>query len=203
LTGSKNGGGYAGGDFEEAGDCDSGDGCNYIAEWDDKTEKWMPLKSGMDGYVISLIKDSRGDLFAGGDFREAGNCSELNGCTGIAMWDTSAGKWSPLGGGLADTVYAMAWSGENYLFAGGSFDSISGCSSEDGCNYIAKWDPSDKEWIPLDIGMNDQVNALVSDNKFQLFAGGYFSTAGDTVSNKIALWIYGLDNKSYLPMVVR
>jgi len=194
---------YAGGDFNQAGDCDTGDGCTNIAQWNTETGIWSALSTGMDGEVSAMVLDNSGDLYAGGDFNKAGACSEVEGCKRIARWSTSEVKWYPLGSGMAGDVRALAWSGNPYIYAGGSFVAAGECSSEDGCSRIAKWDTRKNEWSPLETGVDDTVRALVSDTRYQLFAGGDFSIAGNTASSCIGRWIYGMDQRSYLPMVVR
>ncbi len=51
--------------------------------------------------------------------------------------------------------------------------------------YIAQWDGS--TWSGLDTGMNDWVYALAA-NGTELYAGGYFTTAGGVSANNIARW---------------
>ena len=53
-------------------------------------------------------------------------------------------------------------------------------------NRIARWDGS--AWSALGSGMNSTVKALAFDNSGNLYAGGYFTTAGGETVNRIAKW---------------
>jgi hypothetical protein len=169
---------YAGGNFRIAG----GDSANYIAKWDGNL--WTALGSGMNGVVVALAFDSVSrDLYAGGDFTSAGGVPANH----IAKWNGST--WSPLGTGTDSAVYALAFDKSGNLFAGGSFTNAGDSSA----NKIAKWNGS--TWSPLGSGMSGSicsrrtiVYALAFDSSGNLYAGGYFTTAGGVAANFIAKW---------------
>ena len=105
----------------------------------------------------------------------------------IAKWDGSA--WSALGSGMGGQsigwVNALAVSGTN-LYAGGSFTTAGGVPA----NYIAKWDGS--AWSALGSGISGPnglggVNALAVSGT-NLYAGGWFTTAGGVPATNIAKW---------------
>lgn len=191
---------YIAGRFTQAGDCTSMDGCNNIARWDGST--WSALGTGMNNiYDFAGVYRLLGDgtyLYAGGDFTQAGDCTSVDGCNGIARWDGST--WSPLGTGMNDYVSALAWDG-TYLYAGGSFTQAGDCTSADGCNHIARWDGS--SWSALGTGMSGfspyQVLAMAWDGTY-LYAAGGFTQAGDCTSaagcNLIARW----DGSTWSPL---
>jgi hypothetical protein len=172
---------YAGGRFTTAG----GRPANHIATWDGSS--WSALGSGMNGVVLALAL-SGSDLYAGGRFTTEGALAATN----IARWNGSS--WSALGSGmndLDDLVMALAVSGSD-LYAGGEFTTV---TTSDGVavtvNTIAKWNGS--SWSALGSGMagfiplqnSARVDALaVSGN--DLYAGGWFMTAGGKVSACIA-----------------
>jgi hypothetical protein len=176
---------YVGGWFTAAG----GSQANHIAKWDGSS--WSALGSGMNMYgAVYALAVSGSDLYAGGRFTMAGDTN----ANLIAKWDGSS--WSPLGSGIGGGdgtfepyVSALAVSGSD-LYAGGRFTTAGGANA----NNIAKWNGS--SWSALDSGMgvanpvfgrHPHVNALVVSGT-DLYAGGYFTTAGGTNANSVAKW---------------
>jgi hypothetical protein len=168
---------YAGGYFSTAG----GNSASCIAKWDGSS--WSALGSGMNDQVYALAV-SGSTLYAGGQFTTAGDSA----ASYVAQWDGSS--WTDVGFGVSGGYYspgvwALAASGNN-LFVGGIFE----MAGDTAVNNIAQWDGS--SWSALDSGMSgdangDAVYALaVSDST--LFAGGLFSTAGDSAASNIAQW---------------
>jgi hypothetical protein len=157
---------YAGGYFTTAGDVSA----NFIAKWDGNS--WSALGSGMDDGVNALTVDGGGNVYAAGYFTIAGGVS----ANFIAKWDGNS--WSALGSGMNDGVHALAVDVSGNVYAGGGFAIADG----DSVKYIAKWNGS--SWSTLGSGMNNQVLALAVDGSGSgsLYAGGYFTTAGDKVS---------------------
>jgi len=90
--------------------------------------------------------------------------------------------WSPLGAGMNEDVYVLAFDSHGDLYVGGNFTSAGGS----GANHIAKWDGS--AWSPLGSGMNGSVSALAFDSSGNLYAGGSFTTAGGLSASRIAKW---------------
>jgi hypothetical protein len=132
---------------------------------------------GIDGYAQSLVTDSMGNLYVGGQFSIAGNVTAKN----IAKWNGST--WSTLGSGIdGSEINAMVVDSAGNLYVGGYFSNAGGVA----VNYIAKWNGS--TWSALGSGTNSVVNALAVDSEGNLYAGGYFSTAGGANVNKIAKW---------------
>jgi hypothetical protein len=165
---------YAGGNFTTAGDVIA----NHIAMWDGSS--WSPLGGGMDGGVYALALDGSGELYAGGWFTTAGGVSANR----IAKWDGS--NWSALGSGMDGPVSALALDGGGNLYAGGNFTTAGGVIA----NRIAVWDGS--SWSALGSGMGGtdypDVYTLALDGSDNLYAGGWFTTAGDVSANYIAMW---------------
>ena len=157
---------YAGGAFAHAG----GTPVSRAAEWDGSG--WTPLGT-LSGEVRSLV-DSASILFAGGDFITAdGNTANY-----IARWNGTT--WSSLGGGMDNSVYALAMLGGD-LYAGGAFTSADGNNA----NYVAKWDGI--QWTAFSGGVDNYVYTLVTIGT-DLYAGGDFTTADGTTVNRIARW---------------
>jgi hypothetical protein len=164
---------YAGGGFIAAG----GIAVDHIAKWDGN--RWSGLGSGMNYYVDALAV-SGSNLYAGGEFTAAGDRV----ANYIAKSDGS--NWTELGSGMNSIVCALAVSGSD-LYAGGYFTTAGGNAA----NYIAKWNGSN--WSPLGSGMEGsfpyygEVLALAVSGS-DLYAGGYFTTAGGSPANYVAKW---------------
>jgi cysteine-rich repeat protein len=176
---------YVGGLFTTAGRVVAND----IARWDGTS--WSALGSGIGSgignniYVEALAVSGSGDLYAGGGFTTAGGLSANH----IARWDGT--NWSALGsgmsgGGCGDDVRALAVSGSGDLYAGGGFTTADGVV----VNGIARWDGT--SWSALGSGMSggvcSRVLALAVSGSGDLYAGGYFTTAGGVSANNIARW---------------
>src|SRR5262249_42019723 len=103
----------------------------------------------------------------------------------IAKWNRT--NWSALGSGMDGGVLALAVSGSD-LYAGGLFTTAGGSV----VNGIAKWDGS--TWSALGLGMGGItsphvpcVSALAVSGS-NVYVGGVFTTAGDSMVNGIAKW---------------
>ncbi len=175
---------YAGGHFIAAG----GVVANHIAKWDGSS--WSALGGGTDSAVLSLAIDRSGTVYAGGYFHRAGTAAVNH----IAKWNGSA--WSALGGGVTGTaasVAALTVDKSGDVYAAGYFDWAGGINARN----IAKWDGS--AWSALGGGVNrpyrqfygpdaPYVTALSLDTAGNLYAGGWFDSAGNVAANHIAQW---------------
>ena len=107
-----------------------------IARWDGvdwySVGGWLDLEP--DTGVGVLAMDGQGDLYVGGSFSMAGGVS----ASGIVRWDGV--DWHPLGDGIygdyGPSVLALAFVGQEDLFAGGVFTSAGGNPSY----HIARWE---------------------------------------------------------------
>jgi hypothetical protein len=93
-----------------------------------------------------------------------------------------ANAWNALGGGLNNTVKAIAVEGPK-VYMGGDF-------TDAGMNLkadrIARWDSV--SWKNLGNGLNNTVNAIAVAGS-NVYAGGLFTFAGgDLIANHIAVW---------------
>ena len=180
---------YAGGWFNFAG----GLTAKHIAFWNPQTLSWHTLGSGVDtlyGYeppeVRALAVATDGSLYVGGSFDTAGGIGANN----IARWDPASSSWHPLGSGTNGFVRTLAIGADGSLYAGGGFTSAGGVAA----NYIARWDETTSSWYPLGSGMGggyhgiSTVCTLAVGPDDSLYAGGWFTTAGGVVANRIALW---------------
>lgn len=175
LVFDKKGDLYAGGNFTNAG----GVTVNYIAKWDGS--KWSSLGKGLDGFVKALAVDESGNIYAGGCFKKAGDIT----VNGLAKWDGN--KWSSIGDGVDACVLSIRFDNEHTLYVSGSFETAGGVT----VNSIAKW--SGTEWSEIGGGMKtydfpESVYVIEFDSENNLYAGGYFKSAGGIKANNIAKW---------------
>src|SRR6056297_2042813 len=173
---------YVGGLFAQAG----GNPANLIAVFDTSqtgNAGWSPLGDGVNNTVsaLALIGD---DLYVGGAFTQAGGAPMNR----IAVFDTSLtgnAGWSALGDGVNIPVSALAAIGDD-LYVGGAFTEAGGTAA----NRIAVFDTTqtgNSGWSTLGDGANSNVNTLVTIGD-KLFVGGYFTQAGGTAANRIAVF---------------
>lgn len=153
-----------------------------IAQWNGTT--WSALGNGLNGIVSALVAHN-GDLYAAGGFTASGATS-LPGH--VARWNGSA--WLPLGIGVDAEVFQIASAG-GLLFVTGNFGMAGGVPAAG----IASWNGT--TWSALGTGLGQlpghfgrSGNALTSLNG-GLFVGGFFTTAGDKASRKLARWQLG------------
>ena len=183
---------YVGGRFSSIG----GIAAKGIAKWNGQT--WSALAapggSGLNGNVNAMVAwdDGHGSaLYVGGFFTLAGGVTANR----LAKWDGQI--WSalagPAGNGVNYEVRALAagtLAGSPALFAGGSFTTAGGIT----VNRIAKWNGS--AWSALvgasgTVGVNESVETLLfwdRGNGPELYAGGYFSLAGNVSVPHLAKW---------------
>ncbi|MEI7939097.1 MAG: hypothetical protein WCK27_20625, partial [Verrucomicrobiota bacterium] len=163
---------YAGGYFTRAG----GVVATNIAKWNGTN--WSALGSGINGDVYALAVSGT-TLYAGGGFTTAGGVAATN----IAKWNGSA--WSALGQDLNGPVRALAVSGTDLYAAGGKWPYGPPCCGSEGFGFVAQWNGS--AWSALGTGMKAPVSALAV-NGTELYAGGYFWTAGGVSAASVAKW---------------
>jgi trimeric autotransporter adhesin len=176
---------FAGGNFTSAG----GVSANHLAKWDGTS--WSALGDGMDNEVRALVEFANGNgngpaLYSGGDFIVAGEIQVNR----IAKWNGVA--WSAISdNGISRYVHALTVFDDGAgdgpaLFVAGSFQFIDVLEA----NGIARWDGT--SWTALDSGVHDGSIfdlAIFDDGSGPaLFAGGGFTSAGDTSANRIAKW---------------
>jgi hypothetical protein len=211
LAADASGNVYAGGGFTTAG----GSPANYVAKWNGSTwtalpgisgdvhslaidaggnvyaggafgvakwngSAWSSIGSLGSGFVLSLATDASGNVYAGGWF------TTINGdpFNNVAKWNGSS--WSALGLGTDYDVFALTTDSSGNVYAGGAFVTAGGIVVD----RVAKWNGS--SWSALgtgmSIGMPDRVYALATDASGNVYAGGFFTTAGGTPASRVAKW---------------
>lgn len=147
-----------------------------IARWDGSS--WAALGAGFNSTVHTLAFDAAGNLYAGGEFTNAGYPY-------LAVWDGSA--WDPVGTAADATgiVYAIAFDLDGNVYVGGDFDDWDGIAQADN---IAMWNGS--AWSALgSFGADDTVYALVrSPNTGNIIAAGNFLSIDGVLVKRIAKW---------------
>jgi hypothetical protein len=135
-----------------------------------------------EGVVYSLIIDTNGDIYVGGEF------SSVNGVNSRYVAKKSASGWSSLTA-LDNSQYVRAMAldnnGQLYVAGGGRDPNIiyvcgRPCVNK---NPINIWNGS--SWISAGNPVNERVNAIVYGTSGHLFIAGFFHGAG---MNYIAEW---------------
>lgn len=171
---------FAGGDFTNAGGDPDAD---YLVAWDGLA--WNAVVGpggGVGGKVLDLALDGAGNLYAGGDFSDAGGDPDAD---GVAKWDGTS--WSSLSGpGIAinSTVNAVAVDALGRVYAGGDFTNLGGDPNADN---IVMWNGA--SWVTLGSGLNHIVWDVAVDGAGNLYAAGEFTSLWDPPSpDRIAMW---------------
>lgn len=160
---------YVGGSFEN---WDGTANSDRIVYWDGSA--WNSLSTGIStasSIVRALVFDETGLLYLGGDFESP----EAR----IMTWDGSS--FTNVGNGLGsstESVNALIIH-DGLVYAGGDFTGPP--------NYLAYWNGATWRAFPKEV--NDNVIDLIIDRRGDLYAVGYFTTAGDLDDvEKVALW---------------
>src|SRR6056297_4155577 len=173
---------YVGGLFAQAG----GNPANLIAVFDTSqtgNAGWSPLGDGVN-IPVSALAAIGDDLYVGGAFTEAGGTAANR----IAVFDTTQtgnSGWSTLGDGANSNVNTLVTIGDK-LFVGGQFTQAGSVAA----NRIAVFDTTqtgNAGWSALGDGVNNRVRALTAIGD-ELYVGGYFTQAGGTAANRIAVF---------------
>jgi trimeric autotransporter adhesin len=151
----------------------AGGNIGYLDKWDGT--QWTSVGGGTNGYEgVKAMTFIGNDLYAGGDFTQAGGVNANQ----IAKWDGA--QWTPLGSGVNGQVRALLAYG-NDLIVGGDFTIAGG----DTAHFIARWNGS--QWSEFGGGMNGWVRSLALING-EIYAGGSFTKAGNDSVNRFAKW---------------
>lgn len=172
---------YFGGAFTTAG----GVTVNGIARYDPVTNTWSALGSGVSGgYVYAIEADTQGNLYVGGTFTSAGGVANTD---GIAKYDPATNTWSALGTGRTTSggVYALAYSPEGYLYAGGDFDGMSGVANTARLavyNFaLSAWESITPAGVP-----DNTVRTIVTIPTKGVYVGGDFTTINGITAKNVA-----------------
>ncbi len=193
---------YVGGGFSQTGD-GAETNLGNIARYHAVSGTWNALNhQGLNDAVLALAVAGN-DLYVGGAFDQTGDGSVTN-LGHIARYNTVSDTWHALPNqGLNDSVHAIAVVG-NDLYVAGAFDQTAD-GSVTNLGYIARYDTVADTWHALpNQGLNGWVYVLkpvIND----LYLGGEFSQVGNGMVPGLShIARFGeLDNKLYLPLVIR
>ncbi len=174
---------YVGGHFNLAG----GVQARSIAIWDGTN--WSPLSEPQpltdNSEVFTLAVDGQNNLFVSGHLYLIGQIYSKN----IAMWDGS--QWNDLGTGLNSICYKIAIDQQNNrVYVGGKFTDVNG-SNLNSLLRIAYWDGNNWNGLQNGLGSPDDISycsAIFIAPSGEVYAGGYFFTAGGHPAYYIAKW---------------
>lgn len=161
---------YFGGSFSSAGNVMAGN----IARHNLKTKEWEALGGGVDGEVTAFAFDSKGELYVGGRFYNAGYMPAQN----LAKWDGNS--WSKIENcnfGKFEKINALAVDDQDRLIVAGVFSAFgSGYSQLDG---LMMCDGQSAELIG---DYQGYIGDLHFDAQGNLYAAGYCgATDGDPI----------------------
>lgn len=166
---------------------------DYFAQWDPILQLWRSsgVEEVFNGVVRTIAVDSNGTIYVGGDFTQIGGDTHNR-----VAYSTDHGEtWDNIdaAGGANDSVYCLVitpWDG--YLYAGGSFTTMSGGAVASA--YFAKITGPGGTWeigAPLSTKPNGLVRTIEIHSPSLLYLGGDFTLLGATTVNFIGKYIVG------------
>ena len=160
---------YVGGEFSDF----SGFRFNQIARWKDL--RWSVLGNGMSSFVNALAVDSQNRLYSGGAFDLAGGVSTNR----FAQWDGQ--DWTPRGPSEIERVNDIKVGGNDIVYVAWMNTTINS-----DIFTVSPW--NGVYWTLWGKNMDSPVSALALDSSGNLYAGGFFTTAGTVTVNYLARW---------------
>ena len=163
---------YIGGVIRRAG----GLPVNHVAMWDGT--RWDDMGGGVtgDSPIVYALLTVGIDVYVAGNFTQAGGIAASR----IAKWNPITRVWTPLGSGIDNTVYALAF-GNGVLYAGGGFTRAGNAEAFD----VAAW--NGQAWQGL--GGNQEIFEIFNTGSEagtwvralafysgRLYMGGHFQT---------------------------
>jgi len=140
---------------------------------------WNPGAVGINGTVLTMIRNADSLVYVGGDFTSAAGQSR-NRLAALSVWSNAITSWNPDANG---TVRKLNSSG-NLIYAAGSFTSI-GASTR---NRIAIFDRTSSFGVLTSFNpvVNGTIYDLLIGSSGNIYLGGSFSTVGGISRNKLA-----------------
>ncbi len=156
---------------------------------------------GLGGLVDSIVFGPDNKMYVGGVFTNAGG----NGAADyLAVWDGTS--WAPVGAvpilsngvpvldgqgnptysaAITGRVNAIAWTSDNRLLIGGTFQNAGGLANAD---YFAIYDPNAKTWSAPATPLDGAVNAIVVGSNGTAYLGGGFTGRVNSVNLGTLTW---------------
>lgn len=152
------------------------------AYWDGLAWHTMGATGGLNARAYTVVAKKDGsEVYFGGDFTDNRTDAGTD-LAYVCRYDPVTNLFYPVGNGFSGSVYVLALSPSEKLYAGGGFLS-SGTTS---MSAIAQWNGS--TWLPLGTGLNDTVWDIAITQSEQLIIRGNFTQAGGNPAYKIAFW---------------
>jgi hypothetical protein len=152
--------------------------------------------NGVNSPVLSIKTDSSNNIIVGGTHSVSYENQSAIVSKYISYYKDLTYTWDPLTQitlpyGVNGTVNAVAYDGNDLIYAAGTFNSAGGLL----CNNIAIYIIGKQQWRPLidnvtcETGVGGIVNALYyNTSNNTLYVGGSFTTAGGLSASNVAIW---------------
>ncbi len=150
-----------------------------IALYDPVTRSTIPLGSGLQGQVSSILPMSNGQLLAGGSFSFPGGAT-----VDVARWNGA--QWQAMGTGFSAYTTALTQLTNGDVVASGVGPGLAVAGQ------IVRWNG---QWFPLAVA-DAAVHALLAMPNGDLIAAGKFTSINGIAANHIARW----DGTSWSPL---
>jgi hypothetical protein len=153
-----------------------------VNNWDDRFG--YGKSAALNGWGSAMASDTRGNIYLGGSFTQAGGFTSAN---YIGYWNGD--NWSKLGEGLNGPVTSISVMGSE-VYVGGQFTMAGALPIS---QNLVKWDGA--KWVSVGNGLP----GLVTDVEYfdgSLYVSGWFSNAGNSGASYIARF----DGSSWQPL---
>ena len=165
---------FVGGNFITAG----GTTVNGIARWNDSSQQWFAMGSGVTNGSVHAIEVIGNDVYVGGTFQYVDGQAIKH----FAKW-SSANGWSAVEN-IDDNVYALD-AAAGVLYVGGAFTNVGSLTA----NKVAKYTLANDTWSTLGTGLGaDAVSALKAFNATTVTVAGSFDTADGSLVSGLAYY---------------
>ena len=152
--------------------------------------------NGVNNVINSVKTDINNNIIVGGSHTFSYENQSAIASNFVSYYKDLTYTWDPMTNitlpfGVNGTVYAVAYDGNDMIYAAGNFTSAGGLS----CNYIARYIVGKQQWAPLtdqttqENGVSGAVYALHYDSSNNhLYVGGAFSFAAGMPAFNVAMW---------------
>lgn len=159
-------------------------GPSEVVKVDLTTGTHEPLGGELNDVPKSLAVLPNGDVIAGGEFTRNTDPSQrvFQTLNHIGLYSVFTRRWSSLGTGTDDAVWALVILPDSGVLAGGWFQNAGGTPA----SYIARFDRASQVWSRAGGGVNGAVFAMLLLPDGNVAVGGNFREAGGIRVNGIA-----------------
>lgn len=174
---------YVGGNFT---DWDGIAAADYIAKYDVSAGTWAAVgATPLNGDVTDIAIAANNDIYITGTFTDAGGAATAD---RIAVLLSGGADWTTItpAGAADDTIFSLLLTGDNSLWAGGTFTTINAVAAE----MVAKYNITTATWSAA-AGLTGagSVYDLAEGQDGTVFACGTFTNGGaDPDADRLAQW---------------